>query len=35
MPALFNVIGGFALYQAAEQVGYYSGSIYFLEGEKI
>jgi hypothetical protein len=35
MPAVFNVIGGFALHLAAEQLGHHSGSIYFLEGEKI
>ena len=34
MPAVFNVIGGFALHQAAEQLGYHSGSILFLEGDK-
>jgi len=29
MPAVFNVIGGFALQQATEQLGHYSGSILF------
>jgi|SoiMethySBSTD1v2_1073268.scaffolds.fasta_scaffold2007578_2 hypothetical protein len=35
MPAVFNVIGGFAPYQATERLGYHSGSILFLQGEKI
>jgi hypothetical protein len=35
MPAVFNMIGGFAPHQAAEQLGHHSGSILFLEGEKI
>jgi hypothetical protein len=35
VPAVFNAIGWFALHQAAEQLGLHSGSIYYLEGEKI
>jgi hypothetical protein len=34
MPAVFNVIGGFALHHATERLGRHSGSILFLQGER-